>query len=67
MVELFIFFGGCLVGVIATVMVVFHKKAGTLCFYDMEPPEPPAMTAILEMPVEDIHKHEYAIFKVSRR
>ena len=67
MIELIIFFGGCLVGVIATVVVIFHKKAGTLCFYDMEPPEPPAMTAILDMPAEDIHKRKYAVFNVSRR
>lgn len=67
MVELIIFIGGFMVGALITVFVIFHKKAGILCFYDMEPPEPPAMTAVLEEPVEEIHKHQFAIFKVSRR
>lgn len=67
MIELIIFLGGCLVGAIIAIQVAYRKNAGLLCFYDMEPPEPPAMTAVLEAPVEVIRKHKYAVFKVSRR
>lgn len=52
---------------------IFHKwfcgpiKAGELFFYDGEPGDPPVMAAGLDMPVDEVQKHDCVIFKVNSR
>lgn len=57
----------CVVSVVATLFLVSRRTVGTLCFYAQEPPEPPAMIASLDKPVEEFHKYGYVVFRVSRR
>lgn len=51
----------------------FHKlvskpvKAGVLFFFDEESGEPPTMAAGLDMPVEEVRKHDCVTFQVSSR
>lgn len=67
MIEFLCFCGGCVVTMIVVLLAISKKIVGTICFYEQEPPEPPAMTAVLDKPVEEVHKYNYAIFRTSRR
>jgi len=42
-------------------------KAGELFFYSGNSEEPPTMAAVLDIPVEELCKHDSVTFEVSRR
>ena len=62
-----LFLLGVLFGGIVTILIFRYKRVGRLMFYQMEPSEPPVMMSELYEPVEDVIKHKYVLFDVSRK
>ena len=60
-------FVGFVLGCIFTKWINRPVKAGELYFYSGEPGEPPTMAAGLNMPVEEVVKHDEVTFTISRR
>ena len=61
------FFVGWILGCIFYSWCKRPVKAGVLFFYNGEDEDMPTMAAGLDIPVEEVRKHDEVTFKVSRR
>lgn len=64
-IEVVFGIGGIILGSLLTYLLCRKPSVGTIIFYQLDPDEPPVMTAELNKPVEDFHKYKSVLFKVS--